>query len=658
MSHMPSAPYGAPSMLPPGPIPSASMQQNGTPSGAMPMGGMPPHYPGASSSHMLAHNSQHSTAPPVMHAPPSMYEQHSAASYGAPSMNPYGSAPGYGGAPPPMNVGGSVAGLSQHMSQMSMGVGGSGLVVSVNLEIRAVGLKDKDWIGKSDPICSVFMADEPQHLGVAADHHVRKWRMVGRTEMLKNTLSPSWVNRIRVQFHFEQYQPLKFEVVDVDNRKTLSGNNLGHCVVTLAEIVRNGMLKIKLMSRRGKGNWGDLIVRAHDENQGRRVRMRLSFAGKSLDKKDLIGKSDPYYVIKHVLSSGGASTVYRSKEIRNTCNPTWEPHTLKVSTGQVPWQQTQLQVSVYDWDKYTPHDLIGDASFTLGQLATTPHFDLINSKKAGKSRKYKNSGQLVIHRADIEELPSFVSYLHGGLRLDFVVAVDFTASNRPVHNPASLHFLKDPQRPSQYAQALFAIGTILTPYIPDGYMTALGFGAILPGRGNSACFDFALSGQPDPRVHGVQGLLHAYEQAANNVTLAGPTNFAPLIRNAMNLTSMNPVSQMNQHFTVLLILTDGIITDLSSTIEAIVECSYSIPMAIVIVGIGDADFKSMERLDGDHYALRTDSGRQAKHDIVQFTKFDQNKSNDVLAADVLQEVPDRIVEFMVDAGIKPNPPPY
>lgn len=660
---MSSAPHGTPPMSQPGAMPSAGMPQNGMPSYGMPMGPSPSYFPGPSLSHMAAHNSQHSTAPPMMHAPPSMYGQQSAVSYGGAPMNPYGGTPAYGGRPLTMNapmgsMGGNVAGVSQHMSQASMGIGGSGLVVSINLEMHAVGLKDRDLIGKSDPMCSVFVPDEPQHLGIVGGHMVRKWRMVGRTEMVENTTSPSWVNRVRVQFHFEQHQPLKFEVVDVDNRKTLKGNNLGHAVVTLAEIVRNGMLRLKLTSGRGKGNWGELTVRAHDDNQGGKVRLRLSLAGKGLDKKDLMGKSDPYYVIRQVLSSGGASSVYKSKEIKNSCNPTWEPHTLKISSGRMPWQQVQLQASVYDWDKYTPHDHIGNASFTLNELATTSHFDLINPKKAGKSRKYKNSGQLVIHRADVDELPNFVSYLQGGLRLDFTVAVDFTASNRPVNNPASLHFINDPQRPSQYAQALFAVGTILSPYIPNGYMTALGFGAILPGGGNTACFDFALSGQPDPRVHGVQGLLHAYEQAANNVQLAGPTNFTPLIRNAMNLTSMDPVSQTNQHFTILLILTDGIITDLSSTIEAIVECSYSTPMAIVIVGIGGANFSSMERLDGDQYALRTNSGRQAKHDIVQFTKFDRNKSNDVLAADVLQEVPDRVVEFMVDAGIKPNPQPY
>lgn len=545
-------------------------------------------------------------------------------------------------------------------SQMSaigvLGDAGRGAVY-VGLEIRALGLKDKDWIGKSDPMCTVYQMRE----GGAGGHAtVNKWVPVGRTEVVENNTSPSWVKRIRIVYRFEMHQPILFEVVDVDNRKTLKGNRLGRSEVTLAEVVRNGMLRMKLTSEKGRGNWGELIVRAHDEGLGSKVRLKLSLGGKGLDKKDhFFGKSDPYYIIKQVLDAGkgGTTTVFKSAMIRNTCDPTWEPHTLKISAGQGvrDWNDIHMVATVFDWDKLTPHDLIGEASFTLQQLTSTPYFELINPKKVSKSR-YKNSGQLVVHRAEAANLPSFVSYLQGGMKLDFIVAVDFTSSNRPVDNPNSLHYVNDPQRPSQYAQALHAVGTILSAYIPDGLMTALGFGAVLPGQGNTPCFDFALTGQPDARVPGVEGLLAAYEHAVRNVTLAGPTNFTPLIRNAMRVSSAVPVSQLSQHFSILLILTDGIISDLPSTIDAIIESSYNTPMAIVIVGIGDANFDSMKRLDGDDHSLRSDSGRQAKYDIVQFAKFDPSKSIETLAAEVLHEIPDYVVEFMVDAGIMPNPP--
>ncbi len=44
----------------------------------------------------------------------------------------------------------------------------------------------------------------------------------------------------------------------------------------------------------------------------------------------------------------------------------------------------------------------------------------------------------------------------------------------------------------------------------------------------------------------------------------------------------------NSYF-ILLILTDGVITDMPQTCEAIVNAS-SLPLSIIIVGVGDADF--------------------------------------------------------------------
>lgn len=62
------------------------------------------------------------------------------------------------------------------------------------------------------------------------------------------------------------------------------------------------------------------------------------------------------------------------------------------------------------------------------------------------------------------------------------------------------------------------------------------------------------------------------------------------------------VTQDYQKFHVLLILTDGIITDMQKTIDQIVESS-DLPVAIIIVGVGDADFTSMDTLDADEEAL-------------------------------------------------------
>ena len=61
--------------------------------------------------------------------------------------------------------------------------------------------------------------------------------------------------------------------------------------------------------------------------------------------------------------------------------------------------------------------------------------------------------------------------------------------------------------------------------------------------------------------------------------------------------------QKYSQYHVLLILTDGAITDMDETKEAIVSAS-SFPISIIIIGIGQADFSSMVELDSDGGLLK------------------------------------------------------
>ena len=109
---------------------------------------------------------------------------------------------------------------------------------------------------------------------------------------------------------------------------------------------------------------------------------------------------------------------------------------------------------------------------------------------------------------------------------------------------------------------------------------------------------------------------------------------------------------------ILLILTDGAIHDMKDTKDLIVECA-TLPLSIIIIGIGNADFSKMVELDGDDVRIRNSLGQQAARDIVQFVEFNEYKNVDVsmLAEEVLREVPDQIVGYMEMMGIQPAPVP-
>lgn len=113
-------------------------------------------------------------------------------------------------------------------------------------------------------------------------------------------------------------------------------------------------------------------------------------------------------------------------------------------------------------------------------------------------------------------------------------------------------------------------------------------------------------------------------------------------------------TQENQKYTILLILTDGVINDLDASISSIVTAS-SLPLSIIIIGVGSADFSDMSALDSDKGLLKS-GNKVAQRDIVQFVPFTDfiNKGPIALAEEVLREVPNQVLSYMNMKKIRPN----
>jgi len=81
------------------------------------------------------------------------------------------------------------------------------------------------------------------------------------------------------------------------------------------------------------------------------------------------------------------------------------------------------------------------------------------------------------------------------------------------------------------------------------------------------------------------------------------------------------VSNQHQCYQILLIITDGVINDLQKTIDEVVR-GADLPLSIVIVGVGDADFSTMDVLDADTNPLYSNKYKKyMARDIVQFVPF-------------------------------------
>uniref|UniRef100_A0A0D9S301 Copine 7 n=1 Tax=Chlorocebus sabaeus TaxID=60711 RepID=A0A0D9S301_CHLSB len=432
------------------------------------------------------------------------------------------------------------------------------------------------------------------------------------------------------------------------------GHTEGWQIVAQKKVTRPLLLKF------GRNAGKSTITVIAEDISGNNGYVELSFRARKLDDKDLFSKSDPFLELFRVNDDQGLQLVYRTEVVKNNLNPVWEPFKVSLSSLCSCEETRPLKCLVWDYDSRGKHDFIGEFTTTFEEMQKAfregqAQWDCVNPKYKQKRRSYKNSGAVVL--ADLKKFHrvySFLDYIMGGCQIHFTVAIDFTASNGDPRNSCSLHYI-NPYQPNEYLKALVSVGEICQDYDSDKRFSALGFGARIPPK-YEVSHDFAINFNPeDDECEGIQGVVEAYQNCLPRVQLYGPTNVAPIISKVARVAAAEERTGEASQYYILLILTDGVVTDMADTREAIVRASR-LPMSIIIVGVGNADFTDMQVLDGDDGVLRSPRGEPALRDIVQFVPFRElkNASPAALAKCVLAEVPKQVVEYYSHRGLAPR----
>ncbi|XP_015370425.1 PREDICTED: copine-8-like, partial [Diuraphis noxia] len=518
--------------------------------------------------------------------------------------------------------------------------------VDIELSLACRGLSGTDVLSKSDPMCVTYVQPFGQN----------KWVEFHRTETVKNNQDPNFVSKVLISYKFEEKQPLLFEVYDTDSKdKDLSAHDfLGTITITLGQLVANKRNKLQLTDRDGNLKSSYLVITAEELGMDR-DEVILEMSGFKLDKKDFFGKSDPFLEIYKLTDTGNYTLVYKTDVIKDTLTPRWKKFTIPVRAFCNGDYDRDLKFICFDWNSSGDHSLIGEFHTTLNGLSkSNATFKCINGKKKDKKKDYKDSGEIRVEYIKIQSTYTFLDYVQGGTEIFCTVAIDFTASNGNPSKPSSLHFINNASMNS-YEQAMWSVVSIIEDYDSDKQFPVLGFGAKIPPNGHVSHEFFVNMNPQNPHCFGVRGVLDAYRNCINQVQLYGPTNFAPVINHVAKIAQNN---RDGSGYFILLILTDGVITDMPETIQAIITAS-SLPVSIIIVGIGNAEFDAMEELDADKGGLKI-NGVKAARDIVQFVAFnsyynlDPSVANLHLAKDVLAEVPKQFMDYMKINGIVPK----
>ncbi|CAH1421718.1 unnamed protein product [Lactuca virosa] len=525
------------------------------------------------------------------------------------------------------------------------------LFTRIELSLSASKLRDRDLMSKSDPMAVVYAQKRNGTL-----------EELGRTEVIMNSLDPMWIQKINVLFHFEIVQPLIFQVYDVDSKyhnlstKVLKLNEqdfLGEATCLLSEIMtlRSRSMTLKLHGKEGHiGDFGSITVHAEetiDSKIATEMRLRCS----NLDNKDLFSKSDPFLRISRVVESGNPVPICKTEVVNNNLDPVWKP--LCITLQQYTSKANPLVIECFDFNSSGNHTLIGKLQTSIEGL------ELLYKEKIGANLVIPSSrhqerekilkGKLFVDGFIEKQIYSFLDYISSGFELNFMVAIDFTASNGDPRRPDSLHYIDPSGRLNAYQQAIMDVGEVIQVYDSDKKFPAWGFGGRMYNGPVSHCFN--LSGNTE--VEGVQGIMAAYQNALHTVSLHGPTLFGHVVNQAAQIAAQS-LSQSSSKYFVLLIITDGALTDLQETKDALVRAS-DLPLSILIVGVGNADFGAMEILDADNgQRLESSTGRIATRDIVQFVPIrDVHRGDISMVQGLLEELPGQFLTYMRSKGVKP-----
>uniref|UniRef100_A0AAQ5ZKM3 C2 domain-containing protein n=1 Tax=Amphiprion ocellaris TaxID=80972 RepID=A0AAQ5ZKM3_AMPOC len=509
----------------------------------------------------------------------------------------------------------------------SLGLFSSPCLTKVELRLTCKGISDRDALSKPDPCFILKMQSHGQ------------WMEVDRTEVIRSCVNPTYSKVFTLDFYFEEVQRLRFELYDINSSHNglKEATFLGSVECTLGQIISQRKLSKALL--RPGGTVGKAIITiTAEELTGNDDYIELSFSARKLDDKDFFSKSDPFLEIYRLNDDATLQLVYRTETVMNNLNPVWK--TFKVSLNSLCSgdHERKLQCTVWDWDSNGKHDYIGEFEATFKEMrgaidGRQVQWPCINPKYKVKKKNYKNSGIVILNQCKVTNV--FLSVIS--------VAIDFTASNGDPRNSCSLHYIH-PYQPNEYLKALVAVGEI--------YQTD--FSCLSP----QVSHDFAVNfNEENPECAGIQGVVEAYQACLPKLQLYGPTNIAPIIQKVANSASQEVHTKEAMQYFILLILTDGVITDMADTREAIVQASH-LPMSVIIVGVGNADFSDMQMLDGDDGILRSPKGEPVLRDIVQFVPFRNFKhaSPAALAKSVLAEVPNQVVDYYNSKGIKPKVP--
>ncbi|CEG39385.1 copinelike protein [Plasmopara halstedii] len=228
---------------------------------------------------------------------------------------------------------------------------------------------------------------------------------------------------------------------------------------------------------------------------------------------------------------------------------------------------------------------------------------------------------------------------------NLIIGIDCTKSNewsgKCTFEGQNLHDIDDPSARNPYEDVIETIGRTLRDFDNDNVIPVYGFGDEITC--DRAVFTFA---EPNEAGFPLENIRERYREVVRHVNMAGPTSFAPIINEAVNIVNRTG------DYHILVIIADGQVTrsvdipphaiskNEKETIDAITFAS-NFPLSIIMVGVGDGPWESMIYFDDYLLHRKFDNFHFIEYHKITWQFRDPQMRETQFALQALMEIPDQ-----------------
>jgi hypothetical protein len=308
------------------------------------------------------------------------------------------------------------------MTNDNCSTGDDNQTTRVNIKLYASRMKNVAgaFSGTSDPYAVVtLLAGGPKEMP----------RVLGKTEVIENSLSPDWITQFTVDYKFGKDTRINIAIFD-DGHKTGKPKSMGSSQFELGEIL-GSRGNVKAKSLKTGGTIFCRVTKAAEEDYGV---LKLQLRGEDLKVSEGggpfgRGKPDPFFVLYSQAAHTGGNRVwhqeFRSEVARESDRPEWNEFEISMERICGGDPDRAIQMEVYSWDKKGNHKHIGKFQTSVNGLLKAV---TVVGRGLDLQSKGKTTGRIFVCQASVI----------GGSMLPAPVPQRFASSVPPMTTPPLL----------------------------------------------------------------------------------------------------------------------------------------------------------------------------------------------------------------------------